>query len=197
MGKLAVWAATLLAAAVAATPAMAVEYVIEGGLLVRANNVMVNGQRYSVTFLDGTCISLFGGCNASGVTMDVGTALAAANALDQQVFLDGPFGAFDSRPELTRGCTSFECVIYIPYASGTRFASFENFSPEAGDLGFFDRVFTNLTFPADRDTNSPGWQFVTFARFESTVPEPGSWAMLIAGFGLTGAAMRRRRAAIA
>jgi hypothetical protein len=26
------------------------------------------------------------------------------------------------------------------------------------------------------------------------VPEPGSWAMLIAGFGLTGAAMRRRRA---
>jgi hypothetical protein len=27
------------------------------------------------------------------------------------------------------------------------------------------------------------------------VPEPSSWAMLIAGFGLTGAAMRRRRAA--
>jgi len=25
------------------------------------------------------------------------------------------------------------------------------------------------------------------------VPEPQSWAMLIAGFGLTGAAMRRRR----
>jgi hypothetical protein len=29
------------------------------------------------------------------------------------------------------------------------------------------------------------------------VPEPASWAMLIAGFGLTGAAMRRRRTAIA
>ena len=29
------------------------------------------------------------------------------------------------------------------------------------------------------------------------VPEPSSWAMLIAGFGLTGAAMRRRRAVIA
>ncbi len=28
------------------------------------------------------------------------------------------------------------------------------------------------------------------------VPEPASWAMLIAGFGLTGAAMRRRRAVI-
>ncbi|OYU16021.1 MAG: hypothetical protein CFE37_03000 [Alphaproteobacteria bacterium PA4] len=31
----------------------------------------------------------------------------------------------------------------------------------------------------------------------ASVPEPSSWAMLIAGFGLTGAAMRRRRAAIA
>jgi hypothetical protein len=26
------------------------------------------------------------------------------------------------------------------------------------------------------------------------IPEPASWALLIAGFGLTGAAMRRRRA---
>ena len=29
------------------------------------------------------------------------------------------------------------------------------------------------------------------------VPEPAAWAMLIAGFGLTGAAMRRRRVAVA
>jgi hypothetical protein len=32
-----------------------------------------------------------------------------------------------------------------------------------------------------------------FATYVDTVPEPGSWAMLIAGFGLTGAVMRRRR----
>ncbi len=31
----------------------------------------------------------------------------------------------------------------------------------------------------------------------NVVPEPASWAMLIAGFGLTGAVMRRRRAALA
>lgn len=34
-------------------------------------------------------------------------------------------------------------------------------------------------------------------RLTAGVPEPASWAMLIAGFGLTGAAMRRRRVAVA
>jgi hypothetical protein len=34
-----------------------------------------------------------------------------------------------------------------------------------------------------------------FATYVDAVPEPGSWAMLIAGFGLTGAVMRRRRLA--
>jgi hypothetical protein len=30
--------------------------------------------------------------------------------------------------------------------------------------------------------------------FAGRVPEPASWALLVAGFGLTGAAIRRRRA---
>jgi hypothetical protein len=35
---------------------------------------------------------------------------------------------------------------------------------------------------------------ITGSGFDTgAVPEPASWAMLIAGFGLTGAAMRRRR----
>lgn len=33
--------------------------------------------------------------------------------------------------------------------------------------------------------------------YSGAVPEPASWAMMIAGFGLTGAAMRRRRVAVA
>lgn len=33
----------------------------------------------------------------------------------------------------------------------------------------------------------------TFCTYTNAVPEPSNWALLIAGFGLTGAAMRRRR----
>ncbi|MEY2884999.1 MAG: hypothetical protein RL490_2723 [Pseudomonadota bacterium] len=38
---------------------------------------------------------------------------------------------------------------------------------------------------------------VNFSLTGTAVPEPASWAMLIAGFGLTGAAMRRRRSTAA
>ena len=44
----------------------------------------------------------------------------------------------------------------------------------------------------------PSWVFISEVTFAgSVVPEPSSWAMLIAGFGLVGATMRRRRMAAA
>ena len=51
--------------------------------------------------------------------------------------------------------------------------------------------FTGLT---DADSTA----FIdTVSLATSNVPEPASWALLITGFGLTGAALRRRRAVIA
>ena len=38
---------------------------------------------------------------------------------------------------------------------------------------------------------------IVFERGAPPVPEPATWAMLITGFGLVGASMRRRRAALA
>lgn len=47
--------------------------------------------------------------------------------------------------------------------------------------------------------NASGSAYTNYAFIESTgaVPEPASWALMIIGFGLTGAAMRRRAAAFA
>ncbi len=46
-------------------------------------------------------------------------------------------------------------------------------------------------------SNDGYWVGDNFTFSGTAVPEPASWAMLIAGFGLTGAAMRRRRTALA
>jgi hypothetical protein len=43
-------------------------------------------------------------------------------------------------------------------------------------------------------STSNAFEYDTFAITTGGVPEPASWAMLIAGFGLVGAALRRRRA---
>ncbi len=82
--------------------------------------------------------------------------------------------------------------------------SFSN--PDDNDAGgnfyYFDiaamttnGVYETILFGADQ----AGRLTVTGARDPSgpVVPEPATWAMLIAGFGLVGATMRRRRAAVA
>ncbi len=62
--------------------------------------------------------------------------------------------------------------------------------PRAGDAwtpAGGDAVFTAVFGATAGDLETPGLHI-------GVVPEPLTWAMLIAGFGLTGAAMRRRRA---
>ena len=87
------------------------------GILHGASDVLVGGSLYDVQFLDGTCIDLFNGCDeTSDFTFQTqASALLAAQALLDQVFLDGPQGQFDSSPTLTNGCDVSPCVSFIPY----------------------------------------------------------------------------------
>lgn len=45
--------------------------------------------------------------------------------------------------------------------------------------------------------NQAGLSHIAFFGTESVVPEPGTWALLIAGFGMIGAAVRRRNGKLA
>ena len=60
-----------------------------------------------------------------------------------------------------------------------------------GPLTAGDSVFIAVGPAGDYSFDSTQFNFTV----SNAVPEPASWAMLIAGFGLTGAALRRRRAA--
>lgn len=51
------------------------------------------------------------------------------------------------------------------------------------------------TFDIPYKKNPHGLSHIVFFGSQTGVPEPGTWAMMIAGFGMVGAAMRRRKKA--
>jgi hypothetical protein len=65
-------------------------------------------------------------------------------------------------------------------------------------MDFSNTSTIGIQAPTGGSFTSSSGEFLGFAQTPGTgvVPEPASWAMLIAGFGLVGATMRRRRAAL-
>ena len=82
--------------------------VLVDGKLRGASNVDVDGMLYDVEFVEGTCISVFDGCDSADdfAFGDLATATAASQALVDQVFLDRAEGAFDTDASITYGCTN-------------------------------------------------------------------------------------------
>lgn len=63
-------------------------------------------------------------------------------------------------------------------------------SVKALDLALFDAIGWNLKLDV---LQNQGYEFTTAQMRADFVPEPGAWALMITGFGLAGAALRRRR----
>jgi hypothetical protein len=104
-----------VATSVQATPIL----LVDNGILTGAKNVDVGGTLYDVNFVDGSCASIYNGCDE--ITdfdfQNPSDGAAAAQALLDQVFIDGPSGSFDSAPGSIAGCeglTSSICVTHIP-----------------------------------------------------------------------------------
>lgn len=62
------------------------------------------------------------------------------------------------------------------------------------DLAAFDAIGWDVNIDL---LKNPGYRFSTKDIYLNYVPEPGTWALMIAGFGLIGATLRRRRLAAA
>ena len=164
-----------------------------------AFGVSVGGNLYDVTFQDGTCISLFSGCDeASDFTFNSGAdADAASQALIDQVFNGDD--SYDAQPELTRGIEDLQVgAIMTVYTAqpgnpnGAMVDFMQNFAGIAGDINFcglggcsVDKIW---------DVASPGFTYAKWAPASgSAVPVPAAvWLFGSALIGFVGMSRRRK-----
>ena len=194
------WCSLGLCIAFGGAHALAAQLVVEPGILTGANGVRVGGGLYNVEFVDGTCVALFAGCDSATDFTFTPSALDAAGALLDQVFIDDPqLGAFDSTPALTAGCANPVCYVVtpsdpaphvLPYPAVSTGVARNSSASLAGTAE--DDDVQGTYYPIDLDC-STGSQCV-YARwtFVSQVPEPGTVACLGLGVLVMVLVQRRR-----
>jgi len=175
-------------------PAQAAVMVNSAGVTITTNTsgqiVTASDGLFSTSFTKGTCDLLFSNCSAFAFATE-SAALAAANWLLDKVFL----GVFDTNPKLVNGCTSgSECDILIPYGMG---------SSPSGVFVLTAAALNNKTDSKDaiklmQVSRTSQQEYAIFAApvqqpNPTAVPEPSTWLLMIAGFALAGAGLRRRK----
>ena len=176
------------------TSAAAATLITDGfGRLTGVTGLDVGGTLYDVNFVEGTCAGIFSGCNSTSdfAFNSLASAALAGGALLDQVFT--PSNPIYDMPEATAGCDLFvaNCFMLIPYATD-------------GNSVAVVRVANSIFEPLDLLlTGQPSVTFDSSDFFDSVwaqispsaaaVPEPGTWAMILMGFGAVGFAMRRRK----
>lgn len=84
----------------------------------------------------------------------------------------------------------------VMYGTADTSVNSDNFGNFVGDYVFGDGGFYDLFFNSNQqgaNFQDPSNWTVAMAPAQGAVPEPASWALLVAGFGMVGGAMRSRR----
>jgi hypothetical protein len=170
--------------------ANAATYVLAGAFgseLQGANGVTVNGLSYNVEFQDGSCVSLFDGCNeVSDFTFNTAAdADTASQALLDQVF--NLLDTYDTTPLSTRGISYNHGFVWTPYglpSSNTVLVdSMVNFGGNTTDTNSCSSACSLAI------TNDLSSGFDTYAKWTqvSAVPVPAAvWLFGTALVGLVG-----------
>jgi hypothetical protein len=170
--------------------ASAATMIVDGdGNLKGASGVLILGKSYEVSFVEGSCFSLFDGCQQPAFDFNSSTVFEAGRQLLLQVFVDGPAGSFGSLPGKTSGCANVEiCYVLIPVHLFPDSTIFGTGFVANGRTGVSD-TYGVTVFPKGNDTSL--LDNVTFARFSLlAVPEPSNWLLMLSGFAALGIILR-------
>lgn len=160
-----------------------VELLVNGdGKLYGAKNVLVRDTRLDVSFVDGTCMSVFDGCDAMSDFPYAQFHDDLARALLDQVFI----GEFDSAPNRTYGCSFLIlCVVASPTYAST---ASDDLAWVLASNGDDDRVFDRVEIGGNAARSQLDFTReiayvwgVWSASAVQQVPEPASMALVLAG----------------
>jgi len=146
------------------------------GRLAGADHVAVGSLFFDVEFVEGTCAEVYGSCTLAAFQpfADLDTARAAGQALLDTVLIDSALGLFDTKPELTYGCSyRGACSIFMPQTVGptlVRGFGVNNMSP-IYELNNIDGISSPQGVQAILDFDSRGADIV-FARWTASAAAP-------------------------
>ena len=168
------------------------------GELTGATGVEVDGLFYNVSLKQGSCVELYAGCNPDDFPFQTeSVAEDAANALIQNMFIDGPNGNFATDLNKITGCNPgvVGCSILIPvphYGGDTpgivRGTCIIIHPPSA----LFGGEGCGFGAADDRAFTDPGIVYAVFSPL-ATLPEPGTLTLLGLGIVVLVGACRKRR----